>query len=160
RWLIILLGLLALGLAERPVSAATAPLVSLTGRLFDDQNGNQVYDNEPCVNGVVSLTSASTGKGTIYQVFSAHTPFFFFRGLTPGNSVLSLQSTSPPDFTLPSIQISISGGQSTIQQDLPVRRRAQRITGTAIQDKNGNRQRDAGEPPLAGVRVDLLNTAT
>ena len=114
--------------ASAAAPAYSQSLGSLTGRVFEDLNGNGLYNaGEPCVNSRVSLRPAAGGSARTYDVYCGESSSYFFSGLALGLYVLSVVQTTPPDYELPSVQVLVNGNG---QRDLPLRRRAtQRVCG-------------------------------
>jgi uncharacterized protein (DUF2141 family) len=125
---------------------------TISGVVFEDPNGNGLRDpGEAGIGGVsVSLTSGSTTRTTQ----TVGDGCYSFAGVVPG--VYTVTETDPTGLTstTPNQRVVnlVSGGAATASfgdQAVGV------ITGLVFNDANGNGQREAAEPGLAGVTISV-----
>ena len=134
---------------------------SISGTKFNDLNGNGVRDSgEPGLSGVTIHLTSSTGA-TLTQITDASGNFTFI-GLTAGPYVIS--EVVPTGFTQTApaspgnISVTLAAGQNATGFLFGNQQQAAgtgSISGTKFNDLNGNGARDAGEPGIAGVTIQL-----
>jgi serine-aspartate repeat-containing protein C/D/E len=150
----------------------------ITGGVFNDANGNGVLDagEGPLANVVVSLRDAANNVVATTQTNVAGA---FTFGAVPGG-VYTLTETDPAGY-VSVLAVAGFGGQvvdpNTIRlttvdgvvtyasntfldrQVTPPNPGPNSISGVVVNDLNGNRLVDPGEPPLAGAVVTLQDSA-
>ncbi|MDH5580283.1 MAG: Ig-like domain-containing protein, partial [Bdellovibrionales bacterium] len=137
------------------VNFADARIGDITGLVFNDLNGNGLYDNnEPGVNGV-SLNL----DGNSNQASSQSDGKFFFNGQPNGTYTLNM--TVPSGFvatTATSQSITVDGQTSNSGQLFGIKISGT-IVGEVYHDLNYNGQRDSGEPGLGGAVINIAGTS-
>ncbi len=141
-------------------------LISISGRVFNDGNGNQVQDaGEPGLVGwtiFLDLNNNGLRDPTDSSVLSDSNGNFTFTNLRPGT--YRVRQVVQPGFTrttnLPPDIVATSGthvpnvlfGNTT---SLPAPAPSGTISGVVFNDVNGNQVREAAEPSLAGFTIFL-----
>ncbi len=136
------------------VSFGMAYAGEISGKVYIDSNGNGRYDEEdkPVQRAVVALdpgTPIETSWATDTQ------GRFVFSGVAPGPHNVQLNVlTLPSDMALmtPSRISPFLGEGEKLDLTFLVRP-TQILSGTVFWDKNGNGQRDPGEPGVEGIQV-------
>ncbi|MCS7039664.1 MAG: hypothetical protein NZP34_08680 [Caldilineales bacterium] len=140
--------------------------LTLTGVVFDDRNGNGDQDLlEPGVQGaVVEVFADANGNGQIDpgeqllgSTLSDNQGNYLIPGLKPGSRVVRVQrpgGLSGPTHVPVSLLSRQVGGNTHIL-NLGLLSATGGIAGTVFFDGNGNGVRDAGEPGLSGVTVQV-----
>ena len=127
---------------------------SITGRVFDDINGDGVGTSDPGIADVTVFldtdgdglldpneTRTQTGQDGTFT-------------LPSGNGTFTVAAIAPSQFVgTGNLAQTVSGGASNIE--LGFRRVANDITGTKFSDDNGNGFRDPGEEGIEGVYIYL-----
>lgn len=130
---------------------------TIAGRVFDDLNGNALFEaGEP---GIAAVTVTLGGAGRNLSIQTTGDGSYAFTGLPAG--VYTVAETDPAGFTSSSpgerIVSLAPGGAATVNfADQPL----QTIVGSVFEDQNGNGRQDAGEPGIADVQVELVKQGT
>lgn len=154
-------------------AAAAIPVGSFSGRVWNDENNNGVMDDgEPGVPGV-QLTLSGTRTGNTYQLTTDETGAYRFALLR--NDAYNLTATLPDgllfarytqtggdsrsvftaDGSAATRQFVVADAQDVADKNVGVIQKAA-LTGIAFLDTNYNGVYDEGEPPYAGVTVEVI----
>lgn len=135
---------------------------AIGGSKFEDLNANGVRDpGEPGLPGVlIALTPTDFQPPTVPRLTTDAAGNFLFTNVSPGNYRLSevvptgFTQTAPASGT---IAVNLPSGGSSLNNLFGNFRGilTGSISGTKINDLNGNGVRDPGEPGLAGVAITL-----
>lgn len=140
-------------------AAATAnfgdqPVGSISGRVFEDRNGNGAPDaGEPGVPGVTLKLAGLSGQRTAATDASGS---FQFTDVAPG--AYTVEETDPTGYVsttpnLRSIHLPPGGSLGLSFGDQP----AGTVSGIVFHDLDGNGLRDSGEPGIGGVSIRLMD---
>lgn len=135
---------------------------SISGTKFNDVNGNGVRDTgEPGLSGVTIQLRNAAGQLTTATTDSSGN--FSFTGLAAGTYLLSEVVPAGFSQTAPAppgtITVTLGPGQDATGFLFGNRAGAASIAGTKFNDVNGNGVRDTGEGGVAGVTIQLRNSA-
>jgi hypothetical protein len=163
---------MALAFVALCLSASAARGANLSGRVFEDLDGNGVLDaGEPCVSSVVSLRADLEGPEqiSVVQCGGGGPGTYYFGSLRPGEYLLAVRQTSPGDFSTPSVTVSIPAEEELVPfvlRDLPVRRLEPSTSpgdpNPAVNTIQGSVTRKDGNQnlPLTGAVVTLQDDAS
>ncbi|OQX23245.1 MAG: hypothetical protein BWK80_27000, partial [Desulfobacteraceae bacterium IS3] len=134
---------------------------SITGKVFEDLNFNEVQDaGEPGIPGVtVKLTGAD---GLSLTTLTDADGLYRFRDLPPGNYTVS--ETDPDSYvstTDNAVPVTLTGtqGQTIAFGDAAQSDFVGRITGTVFNDVNTDGIRDDNEGTIGGTTLELLDSS-
>ena len=144
---------------------ANATSQNVTGRVYEDVNGNGVYDGGdiPQVGAKVVITASNGG------VYNATTDGngVYLQAVPPGATTVNVDETTlsigtpalttnaSGDGTDPTIVNVPSGGTGTDNTGYVTQANVTKVTGHLYIDTNGNGTQDGGEPNLANVDVRI-----
>ncbi|MGB0383793.1 MAG: SdrD B-like domain-containing protein [Ardenticatenaceae bacterium] len=129
-------------------------LGTLSGTIYNDLNGNGVFDaGEPGISGVTVTLENGDSTTTV------NSGSYLFSDLTPGNhTVVASDPTgfvsSTPNSQIVSVPATGSATANFGYQQIGT------VNGVVYDDQNGNGTRDSGEPGMSGVTVQLINGET
>lgn len=145
---------------------------SLAGRVHLDANGNCTYDpGEQLLSGVVIRLLDSSGR-EVARTQTDSEGRYKFEGLPPGTyTVVEIQpegyfsGTAKPGSAGGVKEspdrignITLGSGEVAVDYDFCEKPPAE-ISGYVYVDQNNNQRRDAGEAPIAGTRVELIDSS-
>jgi uncharacterized protein (DUF2141 family) len=130
---------------------------TVSGSVFEDENGNAVQDaGEPGIGGVtVELTYPN---GTVREQITTSDGSYMFSDAGAGEH--TVRKTNPDGFmSLTPDEVTAIldvGGSSSVSFGILAKGK---VSGTIFEDRNGNGFRDDGERGLGGVTVTLISAA-
>ncbi len=163
---------------DRTIDAGLYIPVKLGDRVFEDQNGNGIQDAGDTNLAGVTVNLLNGANAVIGSTTTDANGNYLFTGLAPGS--YAVQVVKPDGtyfFTNPDVggNDAIDSDTNTTTGNTPVKLyvsgdddrtidsglyRLAKIGDYAFVDRNGNGVNDAGDTPLGGVTVQLINTAT
>jgi len=135
-------------------------LSSISGHVFNDQNGNGKTDGDPGEAGVtIYLDKNNNGKFDLGEksTITDGNGDYSFNTLTPGTYYVREVTPKGERKTFPSgssYKSVLSSGVNGIHKDFANTRTAL-LSGTVFNDKNSNGKKDSGEGGLAGFTIWL-----
>jgi LPXTG-site transpeptidase (sortase) family protein len=152
-------------------SAETAPVTgtlvidilgSITGTIWNDLDGNGTMDPGELPLAGVTVRLYDNSNNLVGTVVTGANGTYRFSGLTDGNYTVVETDLSGYSSTTPNtVHTTILAGNQRVLDFGDLRIAAStgtgRITGTVVNDVNGNGLRDGGEVPIAGVNLNLLD---
>lgn len=155
---------------------AAIPVGSFSGRAWNDQNNNGVMDEGEPGAPNITLTLKGAKTGNTYTLTTDDTGLYSFTGLRndtyaftaalPEGKLFARYSVSGGDarsvFTVEGItatrEFAVVDAQDVTDKNVGVIDRAA-ITGIAFLDENYNGVYDEGEPPYAGVTLEVIKNS-
>jgi uncharacterized repeat protein (TIGR01451 family) len=171
--------LLSVDFAYRYSTPASSPTGSITGRVFEDANGNRAYDSGEARSGktvnllnaahnvVATTTTAAEGTYAFNGVFIGEYAVQAVDELGTRYSVVFLSAAEAfpnlnviYDRTIETTadsqsSVSVDGVHPDLMQDFGYQRFVGSIGDTVYLDANENASQDVGEPGIGGVTVRL-----
>ncbi|AKK02145.1 SdrD B-like domain-containing protein [Corynebacterium epidermidicanis] len=144
------------------VDAGVIPQGTISGRVFLDSNFDSLKVAEPGIGATVQLVDAN---GTVIQTVQTNASGEYeFTGIKRGDYTVRFVGVTGYAITDgdskinadQEIKVSLAADQTLTDQDAGYRQGAE-IRGIAFADENNNGMREANEPPVAGMLVQLLD---